>query len=189
MKGQTPGATASCRLIRHVAILCSVAVSPSCGTGASDPCFSVLPGSASCPVSRPVLPGCAELSSSQFHWTLTGFSSRDVLQPDDPDQVTALIRVGESRDLRVFAEAPHYLTGEDCSGKALDVAWLQSNPSVAALAVARNPREARLTGLSPGDTVVSAVLRFDDAPPLTVFPRSSADFGSRPVTRVRIVSR
>jgi len=188
MRKRTPGAATSGRLIRSAAILCSVAVSPSCGTGASDPCFSVLPGGSSCPISRPALPGCAELSSSQFHWTLTGFSSSDVLQPDDPDQVTALIRVGESREPRVLAEAP-YLTGEDCSGKALDVDWLQSNPSVAALAVAGDPREARLTGLHPGDTVITAILRFDDAPPLTVFPRSSVDVGSRPVTRVRIVAR
>jgi hypothetical protein len=59
---------------------------------------------------------------------------------------------------------------------------------VAQLDFTGNPRTASLVALQPGDTVVAAILHFQDGtPPLRVLPWSFTHVGSGNVTVVRVV--
>jgi hypothetical protein len=66
------------------------------------------------------------------------------------------------------------------------VEWSTTNPGVARLDVAET-RTASLVALQPGDTVVSALLKFQDAPPLRIVPWSFTRASSGDITIVRVV--
>ena len=141
-----------------------------------------------CPAKPFVPKTCSELSPSQFHWSLGGFTSRDILNPDmrDQPQLTAVMHVGDVKALIVSAGSTD--TYEDCSGKAVAVDWLVSNPVVARLEVADSRRAASLTALQPGDTNAAAVLHFEDGTPtMRVLPWSFTNVGSGDITVVRVV--
>jgi hypothetical protein len=141
-----------------------------------------------CPTTTFVPLKCSELVASQFSWTLRGFVERDILNPDVRDQreLTAIMHVGDVKALNVSAGTTQ--TSEDCSAKATSVEWSVSNPVVARLDFTENPRTASLVALQPGDTVVAAILHFQDGtPPMRVLPWSFTNVGSGSVTVVRVV--
>lgn len=150
-----------------------------CGLGVSGP---------SCPATPFVPKTCSELDPSQFHWSIGGFTSRDILNPDARDQaeLTAIMHVGDVKAVEVSAGSIY--TSEDCSEKAVTVDWFISNPVVARLEVVESRRAASLVALQPGDTNVAAVLQFDDGtPPMRVRPWSFTNVGSGDITVVRVV--
>ena len=131
---------------------------------------------------------CAELNATQFHWSLRGFSSGDILNPDTRDQpeLTAIMHVGDVKALKVSAGTTD--TSEDCSDKASSVEWSVSSRRVASLEIEDGGRAARLTTLKPGDTIVAATLHFQDGTPsMRVLPWSFTNVSSGDVTVVRVV--
>jgi hypothetical protein len=131
---------------------------------------------------------CADVPTSAFHWSLRGFGPADILDPNLRNQaeLTALMHVGDVK--RLSLSAASILASENCASKAATVEWMISNRVVARLQGAENPREATLVALQPGDTVVSAMVGFEDGtPPLRVFPWSFTNVGSGDVTVVRVV--
>jgi len=131
---------------------------------------------------------CSEVAASNplLFWRLSGFTERDILNPDvrDQPQLTAIMRAGDVKVLTVRAAGGT----EDCSGKATSVEWSVSNPEVARLDVGQAPRTGSLVALQPGDTGVSALLTFQDGtPPMRVLPWSFTNVGSGDVTVVRVL--
>jgi hypothetical protein len=131
---------------------------------------------------------CSQLNASQLNWTLSGFTSQDILNPDERNQpqLTAIMHVGDDKTLKL--RATYFQTTEDCTGKATSIAWSVSNPVVARLDVAEDPRTGSLVALEAGDTDVAATLTFQDGtPPMRVLPWSFTNVGSGDVTVVRVV--
>ena len=141
-----------------------------------------------CP-STPFVPKtCAELSASAFHWSLSGFTAQDILNPDDRSQreLTAIMHVNEVRTLNVSAGSTQ--TSEDCSSKAVSSEWFSSSPNVVRLTVSQNQRSSLVTARKPGDSSVAAVLQFEDGtPPMRVLPWSFTNVGSGDITIIRVL--
>jgi hypothetical protein len=131
---------------------------------------------------------CAELRASDLIWFLRGFETSDVLNPDErnPTQLTVVVHVGQRRALEVKAGAVG--SPEDCTSKATSVRWIVSNTVVARVEVGTTERSATLVALQAGDVSVSAILTFQDGTsPIQVLPYALANFGSAPVTTIRVV--
>jgi hypothetical protein len=138
------------------------------------------PSSPGCPTTPFVPKTCSELRASQFHWSLSGFSAKDILNPDTRDQreLTAIMHVGEAKILKVSAASGD--TSEDCSTKATTVEWSLSNRAVARLDFQGTSRAASLVALQPGDANVAAILQFDDGTPsMRILPWSFTGRGQR----------
>lgn len=131
---------------------------------------------------------CSALTVSELFWHLDGFKAQDILNPDQRDQreLTAIMHVGDVKILRVSASSTR--TSENCAEKATSVEWTISNSVVARLEPQDGPRARLLVALQPGDTVVTALLAFQDGtPPMTVRPWSFTNIGSGDVTVMRVV--
>jgi hypothetical protein len=131
---------------------------------------------------------CAELRASDFFWSLRGFGSEDILDPDvrNQTQLTAIMRVGQTKILELRAATVQ--TQEDCRSKAVSVEWSSSRPRVVRLDFARDRLTATLTALKPGDAEVAATLQFEDGTPmLRALPWSFTNVGSGDITVVRVV--
>jgi len=128
---------------------------------------------------------CADLLGENFFWFVDGFTDADVLNPSDRTQqkLTAILAVGQSKSLRVHAGSVATVSGSDCSGKAISIEWVLSNPLVARIEVGADPRQALLVAVNPGDTGIAAHLAFNDgSPPIGALPYVFAN-----VTVVRVV--
>jgi hypothetical protein len=178
------------RLLRLCGLILSLGAFPACvdsgGTGCGpNPQFGLF----CCPTCPEFVPKtCNELTASELFWTLSGFSAGDILNPDVRNQteLTAVLHVGDSKSLKVSAGST--ATSEDCSQKAVAVDWSVSNPAAVRIDIAADSHGASLLALEPGDTVVSAVLQFEDGtPPMRVFPWSFTNVGSGDITNIRVV--
>jgi hypothetical protein len=131
---------------------------------------------------------CAELRASDLIWSLRGFETTDILNPDErnPTQLTVVVRVGQRRALDV--KAGGVASSEDCTSKATSVRWIVSNSVVARVEVAATERSVILVAQQPGDVSVSAIVTFQDGTaPIQVLPYALANFGGAPVTVIRVV--
>jgi hypothetical protein len=131
---------------------------------------------------------CAELRASDFFWSLRGFGSEDILNPDVPNQteLTAIMRVGQTKLLELRAATVQ--TDEDCRSKAVSVEWSSSLRRVIRLDAPGDKLTATLTALRPGDAEIAATLQFEDGTPmLRALPWSFTNVGSGDITVVRIV--
>jgi hypothetical protein len=119
---------------------------------------------------------------------LSGFGPQDILNPDVRNQreVTAIMHVGDVKPLKVKAATTVDVRGLQRKGNFGRVVLF--NAVVARLDIAESPRTGSLVALQPGDTVVAAILKFEDGtPPMRVLPWSFTNVGSGDVTVVRVV--
>lgn len=141
-----------------------------------------------CPTTPYVSTPCSQLGASELRWSLSGFASQDILNPDDRNQreLTAILHVMQAKSLRIGASS--LKTSEDCSGKATSVKWTVTDPMVLRLDVGQDPHTATLVGLTPGDSGVFAELAFQDgSPPVRALPYAFTNVSSGNVTVVRVV--
>jgi hypothetical protein len=155
----------------------------SCGSGGLENFFGDICGGAPCPVVATCDAADPPLATETFGWTLSGFSSADLANPDDagPD-FTVVLRLGERRVLRLSTF--HGDETDDCTGRLASVEWSSSEPH--ARFSETSTTSAVLTGVSRGDTMVLAQLTFKSGGEFRAFPVVSGRATSALVRTVRV---